>query len=680
MPAAEHLATLPESEDELSRRLRIGTSAAIGGSMFGLTGIMAGLVGSQAGQTVREVFGKEGKFEDLGWGEAAALGTDFVFGGITQVVNDLVRNAPRLATQVPAIFRNPETGLQRSITRNMVQSERSALENVINNFGREQLTEFEQAASQISPNRYSQFISTDAAANIQQAVNNMYRNNALYHISPLAVTQEQAGRAIQQAAERIFQANVIQAENAAYQAASQAATGLNGQAPRTLAAARALRTDLLRTTPNPEQDPVIHYLNNLIDDLVETIPASTLVDQFGNPLVAATTRPRTRNANDLVNMVQNGNHAINYESIYREQSHRLKPIINMLREETGTVLNQRPQAAQLYQGANQLHGTNAEIWGTRFMQNVRHGENPETIISRLQTASNMNNFKRGVTDPGIQGVAERATIDKMTQKGSHESNRIAVDNLFPELSPQAQAAANNIIEGKNALTTAGGRMAVVNEILKDAAQAVNTGKRPEKILDLMQTTKGYQLVREAMQATPQTRDMFRSFERLFLEDVFNSILDSSGRIDFNKARNIFKNPEMRDVIRQIGGEPMIRRLTQLEQYGANFERNMLTFKRPEAKNLFRRIIGSSAVGGIASALLHYAGAPLMLTGALGIATGLGHAAGLTFDALRRQMLSNPRVMQALERVSLANSVEQMAESLPRLISEVERAVRDEKKD
>src|SRR5690606_19697024 len=126
--------------------------------------------------------------------------------------------------------------------------------------------------------------------------------------------------------------------------------------------------------------------------------------------------------------------------------------------------------------------------------------------------SNMRNFKDAIADPTLQGVGERLVIQQMTEGGAAQANRNAINKLSPELSMNARNASQELINVKDPLTTSGGRAAVRNDILKDAAQSVATGKRPEKVLDLMQTPKGYNLVREALNGTQESRRLFNSFE------------------------------------------------------------------------------------------------------------------------------------------------------------------------
>jgi hypothetical protein len=680
-PILAHLSKLPESEGQAARRFRVAGNVLPLSVIGGVPGIIAGLVGSQAGQTVREIYGKEGKFDEFGWGEVAALTTDFVTGGAAGIGVSVARKGIQSAIQeAPSIFRNAQTGLQRQITKTAVQSESNVLQGIINDFSQSQLRGFEEEAARLSPNRFTQLTQSNASG-LKKNADQMFRNTQLSIISPIEATTEQAGRAIQDAANLTFRNEVLNAERTAYSAARDASKGVSGQAPKTLQEAKALRANLTRNEPTPEQKPLIAFLDGLISDLETTTPASTtpaskLLDASGKPLVQAveneaTIEATTRTANDLVDLVQRSNQAVNYGGELREQSHRLSPLISTLRGEVAEVLSQNPVAAQLYQDANLLHGRNAEIWGTRYMRNVRFAENPEQIIGSTKKASNMRNLKQGIQDPTIQGVAERAVVDQITEGGSPKANRTAVRNLSPELSPNARNSADELINVKDPLTTTGGRAAVRNDILKDAAQSVNTGKRPEKILELMQTPKGYQIVRESLNGTPQSKELFQSFQRLFLEDIVTSITDKSGVIDFSKARQIFKNPEMRQVVEQIGGPSLIRRFEQLESFANNFERNMALYSKPETQSLVKGIVGKIKNAGLITAVLHAMHIPWAVIAGLGLATGVAKVSKLTYNALQRKILSNPRAIHYLEKVSQAKTTEELAKQLPRLIAELE---------
>lgn len=681
-PILSHLSKLPESKGQAARRIRVGTSVLPLAAIGGIPGIIAGLVGSQAGQTIREVYGKEGKFDEFGLGEGAALATDIITGAASGIGVSLARKgAQSAARKTPSIFTNPRTGLQRTITKNAVQSERADLQKVIDDFSQSQLRGFEEETSKVSPNRFTDMTQSNASQAKMHAAE-MFTNTQLNTISPISATSEQGGRAIQDAANVVFRDEVQAGERAAYTSARESAEGLTGEAPRTIQQAKSLRSELTKNQPTPEQKPIISFLDGLISDLETTTPASTtsaskLVDQAGKPLISAienqaTTQSTTKKANDLVDLVQRSNQAVNYGSELRQQSHRLSPIISTLRQEVGSILSKKPEASQLYQEANLLHARNSQVWGTKYMRNVRFSENPEQIVGASKKASNMRNLKQGIQDPTIQSLAERMVIQDMTKGGSAQSNRTAINNLSPELSPNARSAAEQLIDVKDPLTNAGGRAAIRNDILKDAAQSVNTGKRPEKILDLMQTSKGHQIVKESLNSSPQARELFKTFEKLFLEDVVSSITDTSGMIDFKKAAQILKNPEMKKVLEQIGGESLVRKFQQLEYFAKNFERNISLYTKPETQSLFKSLLSKTAGASIVTAILHSLHIPWPVITGLGLAAGAAKAGKMTYDVLQKKILSNPRAVHYLEQVSKAKTTSELAKQLPRLLAEIEK--------
>lgn len=690
-PIMNYLASLPESKDETGRRLRTGTAGITAGALGGIPGILAGLVGSQAGQTVRELYGKEGKFDEFGWGEAAAIGVDFLTGLGTGIVSSAVKSGTReaaTAARNPAVFRPANTRLERATVKNAMQGEKNALQTIVDDFSRSQINQFESDISSLAPRTYSE-LGELPLSGIQRQAEDMHRQGMLGMISPLNPTPEQGGRAIQEAANTLFQQEVIQGERAAYTAAKESAENLSGTAPRTLEQAKALRDSLVATTPSKEQNPVVTYLNGLISDLETVTPASTqpaskLLNAQGKPIEAAreiaeSSVPTTKKANDMITLVQNGNQAINYGSEFREQSHRLKPIINTLREETGQVLNKSPEAAALYNEANTLHARNAETWGTKYMQNVRFTENPENIVSSTKKASNLANLKQAIPNPGIQNIAERLIVDDITKSGSSSSNARAIRNLSPELSLNAQNAANELINVKDPLTNSGGRAVVRNQILKDAAQSVNTGKRPEKILDLMQTPKGLRLVQETLNQSPQGREIMQTFERLFVEDVFNSIREPSGMINFTKAKNVFKNNEVRQVTEMIGGPGITARFNQLEQAANNFERNTALFSKPETQSLVKSATAEVKNAGLIGTVLHALHVPWPVIIGLGLGKATAGASKVGYGAIQRRVLSNPKAVNILEALSRATTSEEVAKQIPRLIKEIEKEDKSDKK-
>ena len=679
-PYSKLLSTFPESEDQLSRRARTGVSAAILGAPFGVPGVVGGVIGSQAGQTVRELFGNEGKFDEFGLGEASAIGADLLFGGASGIIADLVRQSPRIAAKAaPNVFQQGNSRLRNSLIKNQIQGERTALEETINSFGQQEIKNFETAINKITPERITD-ITEASASTMQQEANNLYRNQQLNIISPINQTPEQTGRVLQEQANEVFRTEVLQAERSAYNQAQEAAQGLQGEAPRTLEQATKLREQLTVNNPTPEQESLINFLDGFIADLEtktpeKITPASSLLNAQGQPItpsstIPASTKPTKRTVNEFIDRLQRANNAVSYDSETRLQSHRLKPILATFREEISNMLAKRPDARTAYEVANELHGRNAEVWGTRYMRNVRFGENPETIISRAKVASNMQNFNEAMQNVGSQNMLQRQVVASMTESGNASANRIALTKLAPELSQNSQAVAHNLINVKDPLTSVGGRAALRNSILTEAANAVTTGQKPTSILQLMQTPKGLRLVRESLNSTANGRRLLKTIEKQYVQDLFSTVLDKNGKIDFTKARNIIKDADTRAVLQEIGGNHLVGQFDRLERMANNLQRNIDLYKNPKVISLIqeasKKLKGSAMLG----AFFHMLNVPTPIIIGLGLAKSVGELTAIAGKSAFKKLLSNPRSVQILEQISNANTAEKLMEQIPRLIGEI----------
>ena len=320
-----------------------------------------------------------------------------------------------------------------------------------------------------------------------------------------------------------------------------------------------------------------------------------------------------------------------------------------------------------------VHARNAETWGTNFMRDVRFTENPENLVSKTTKASNMRNLKEAIPNIAIQDIAERMVVEKITEGGSIASNLKAINNLSPELSGKANAVAHDLINFKDPLATSGGKSVVINEILKDAAQSINTGKRPETILKIMETPKGHMLVKEAFAGSHKGKEILNSFERLFMEDIFSSIQDSSGRINFDKAKNIFKNAELKQVIEMIGGKGLVQRFEQLEQMASNFERNTNLYSNPQVQSVLKSMFKNVKDAGFYGTVLHALHVPWPAIAAMGlfkVGTGI---LKIGFNTVQKKILSNPKTIAILSQISKSSTAEQLQQQIPRLISEIEKS-------
>src|SRR5690606_24405509 len=196
-------------------------------------------------------------------------------------------------------------------------------------------------------------------------------------------------------------------------------------------------------------------------------------------------------------------------------------------------------------------------------------------------------------------------------------------------------------------------------------------KRPDKILDLMQTPKGYNLVNETLRSTPESRRLFQTFQRQFVEDIFNSVRDPSGRIDFTKAQNIFKNSDIRQVTEMIGGPNLVSRFDLLQNAATNFKNNISLFSNPKTQSLVKEATKGLKNAGLVGTVLHSLRVPWPIITGLGLAKVAKETSKVSYAALQRKVLSNPRAVSILESISQARTSEEVAKQIPRLLKEID---------
>jgi hypothetical protein len=681
-PSKFILGNIPKSETQTGRRLRTATSAAVLSGPFGLIPAIASVSGSQAGQTIRETFGKDG--EVGGFGETVAFLTDLLFSLGTGLGVDVAKGtikagkeAAKVAAknkEVSSVFRKATDFLDTANTKTLIQGEKKVLDNVVKDFTQKEIQELEKTSLTQSAKPFDQ-LKNVSVETLEEGTKKAYVDTQLNLISPIDTSLEAGSRSIQDATNKTFKANVIDAEKKAYEVVRKEAKDLSGQAPKTLKEAKALRKKISSTEPTPDQQEAISFLDTLIKDLEETIPGKTVPKSL-HPSgafvsearqIPSSTTPRTRSANDLIKMVQSGNNAVNYDSQLRLQSHRLKNIVNKLREETGTILDQKPLAKKAWVNANDLHGKNAKVWNTKNMRSVRFGENPERIISSNKTASNLTNFKKAVGNEDLSRFVERMVIQQITESGSHDANSIALRKLSSALSPQAYQSAQELIRFKNPSSVIGAREAFRNKLIKEAASSIVSGQRPTTILKNMQTLKGYNFVKDTFSKTPNGKEIFRSLEKLFIDDLFESVIDSTGNFDFSKAKEILKNRNIREVVNHIGGKDMVKRFSDLEKASINFMENNALYKSPEKIGLIKQATTKIVNTGVVAAALHSLGVPYSVIAGMGLIKAGASISKSVSKMVMRKILQNPNAVEAIRKLSVAKTAKDASKQISRLV-------------
>jgi hypothetical protein len=79
--------------------------------------------------------------------------------------------------------------------------------------------------------------------------------------------------------------------------------------------------------------------------------------------------------------------------------------------------------------------------------------------------------------------------------------------------------------------------------------------------------------------------------------MMSSIVGDNNKIDYEKAKDIFKNPQIKAVVKDSLGEKGVKFFEKLEGYGKNITENLNTFKNKDPgvfKEFLDKYLGSKA--------------------------------------------------------------------------------------
>jgi len=635
---------------EIARRATRSLPFALGGpASFG-----SALASEGAGLGARRAV------EALGGGETAATIADVGAGLLGGFGASAFTRAPT-ASGIPAALEN-QGGL---FAKAEIQGGRRLLDRNIQSIEQNSIRAWENNVSNLSRRNFNEFPQFQTSEIAQDLIRGN-ENAILNRISPVA-NESQAWRGIQQAITNGFESEAS-VYRPLYDQVRQGSRAIQHSATSTI---DAVENGLARlrqvTTQAPGYQAAENILTTTIRDLGSNAQIPTYLRELerqgvnlGQPL----NRPVP--VSDLIELKVRLNDVRNYENLspsIRDQV--LEPVLQSLRREIRSGLSQSPPLENAFNQAEAAYQQTARRFNLDSIQRLRNSEAPETVANTFSRPSNLEAL-RNVLSPQDFQVAERQIVENLLRQNTDNARR-SLQQIEGQLSNTAREAANQAIDLGDNLTSVGQRQILQRRILNDVQSALSDGTRPEVLLKAMKTPEGYSTARQLFNNSNTGREVFRTAEKQFMADVFDSVIKDNGRIDWEKASTLFTDPQIMRVVRAIGGGESISFLQRLSQYGYNFSRNLERFatKDPTWTN---RLFGSlstpakTLLAGIAGS---YFGLP-------GVITGIGSAQLL--NAVMLKALSRPGIQQVIRTLGTTenydrNDLQKLATRLNNYLTE-----------
>lgn len=569
-------------------------------------------------------YGASKTVEEMGGGEGAQLTADILgsllYGGRSAL------NASR--SKVPAVAE--QTG--GLLSRAEMKGSQSALQKGIQELDSTMIKNFDDKTAQLSRNTFSDFPSFEAQE-INRDIVRTNQNAVLNRIAP-EMTAENAWSQVANQVEEAFQKERETYSNL-YSEARKRAKGIKFDPTES----RNLAANLLKTIRNvettaPGYEAVGKALNTALTDL------GVSIENVGGK-AAVKTQPVT--VDKMMDVAIRLGEIINYENLTPSIKDLLKPLVKNLKGDIRQGLrSQSPLGFLAFDKAEKAFGQAADKFGNDAIMKLRKSETPENLTSFFSSPSNYNRLKAVGSESSIS-MADRQIIEELSAKNT-ESARKELRNLEQYFSQANKQIANSLIDMGDKLTAPGQKAVLQQRILEDAQRAVTNGERPNITMKAMQTPEGYNIVKQTLERTPKGKEIFKVMQKQFAKDLFQSILDDSGKINWSKAANLIKDPQVKATLRSIGGEDLVNFFRSLETYGTNIKNNFAKYGS-ENGSLFSEVskIAKSPTKILLKTLTGYALGPLPY---VGLEVGKFLATQTFYRAL-----ANPKVQGIIKALS-----------------------------
>lgn len=630
---------LETTAQELPRR-------AVRGAAFGLPG----LIGEGAGLAAAK------GAEALGLGEGWQALADIV-GGILSP-----SGKGKAASKSPNILK-PASKVAQAEIRIKPNTVHKALEKISS----EQINTVGKILKDKGEKIYES-LPTMNARNIEKDILKNIKTSELQTISKELPTNEQAWAKLTNSVED-FVSKERQKFSSTYEAISKRATQIEGTAEKAIGKSKELAKKFSRLETKAFGQPQVEKaLESALFDLgtrrtndmkkalsfvsgEEKIPQmmkilnKTELDKTTGLLKKAVDVEKKISLDDMMQLKKNLQSVINYESTSPGVRNLLKTVVKDLKSDIFKSLEPYPALKNAYIKVEKDFGKFSKKIGQDAVDFIRKKDAPEVAINKFLVGSNFKTMKELLKgNEKALATFEQQVVKKLGEMSTVEAQR-AFREVSTHMTDTAKLAARKILDVGDTLTHPGSQNAIRQTMLADLQKSITSGKRPAETLELMKNPKGYSIVKNTLERSPKGKKTMEILQKQSVRDIFSSVVNDKGIINWEKSKDLFKDPHVRNIIKDAVGKEGLAFFDNLEKISKNIASNLEKAALKDPRTFRENVIG--AAGLTAKSML---GA--LLGGKAGVLAYLGFAvAPKVGKEIYYRMLSSSVIRDSLRKLA-----------------------------
>lgn len=281
----------------------------------------------------------------------------------------------------------------------------------------------------------------------------------------------------------------------------------------------------------------------------------------------------------MIEVKQRLNEMINHELVEPYIKNKLKLTKNDLSKDIEIALSKDKDLARQLKIADATHARNEKIFNNENMIAIRRQSLPERIPDKFESPTILKNIKE-VTSPEQHKAIERAFLDNLKNQNAKKAAELLKENS-KHLSDEARELARDIVTSKNPSLSKRITSNSKDAIVKDLTEMVETGKRPDNVLNLWKTSQGRKLVNEALKDSVNKKEIIKYLEKQSISDFGMEITKENGQIDFKKLNQLMKDPAIRQSIEAVGGKDAVKFFEKMEGLEDALVKNVINLDKIE---------------------------------------------------------------------------------------------------